>query len=192
MVRHAFSQVLHAHYSRSPVEVTETRREKSGRPAVAVAYGPRSVPIMQIVEAAADRCELLWLVDQTLGDIADMFPLLRRYGTVIDISGSSSREAAAILAPYKPAGLVSYFDAGLVLLAETAEHLGLPFHSPGTAALLVDKLRQQEALAVAGLETPRWLPLPAEPTAMALARLPDQASAEPPSQWALTARLAAV
>jgi predicted ester cyclase len=28
-------------------------------------YGPRSVPIMQIVEAAAvDRCELLWLVDQ--------------------------------------------------------------------------------------------------------------------------------
>ena len=102
---------------------------------------------MQIVEAAADRCELLWLVDQTLGDNADMFPLLRRYGTVIDISGSSSREAAAILAPYKPAGLVSYFDAGLVLLAETAEHLGLPFHSPGTAALLVDKLRQHEALA---------------------------------------------
>jgi hypothetical protein len=43
---------------------------------------------MQIVEAAADRCELLWLVDQTLGDIADMFPLLRRYGTVIDISGA--------------------------------------------------------------------------------------------------------
>jgi cutinase len=63
VIRHAFSQVLHAHDSRSPVEVTETRREKSGRPAVAVAHGPRSVPIMQIVEAAADRCEPLWLVD---------------------------------------------------------------------------------------------------------------------------------
>jgi hypothetical protein len=35
------------------------------------------------VEAAADRCELLWLVDQTLGDIVGMFPRLRRYGTVI-------------------------------------------------------------------------------------------------------------
>ena len=59
--------------------------------------------------------------------------------------------------PYEPAGLVSYFDAGLVLLAETAEHQGLSFHSPGTATLLLDKLRQQEALAVAGLETPRWV-----------------------------------
>jgi phosphoribosylaminoimidazole carboxylase (NCAIR synthetase) len=39
--------------------------------------------------------------------------------------------------------------------------------------LLVDKLRQRKALAVAGLETPRWLPLRAEPTATALARLPD-------------------
>jgi hypothetical protein len=55
------------------VKVTETRREESGHPALAVAYGPRSVPIMQILEAAADRCELLWLFDQTLGDIADMF-----------------------------------------------------------------------------------------------------------------------
>lgn len=56
---------------------------------------------MPIVQAAADRCELLWLVDRTHGNVADMFPLLRRYGTVLDISGSSSREAATILAPYK-------------------------------------------------------------------------------------------
>jgi hypothetical protein len=86
-------------------------------------------------------------------------------------AGSST--SAAILAPHKPAGLVSYFDAGLVLLAETAEHLGLPFHSPATATSLVDKLRQRQALAVAGVETPRWLALPAEPTAVALARLAD-------------------
>src|SRR5262249_11892705 len=84
----------------------------------------------------------VWLVDQTLGDIAEMLPLLGRYGTAIDISGSSRREASAILAAYKAAGLVSFFDAGLVLPAETAEHVGLPLHSPRTAALLVDKLRQ--------------------------------------------------
>ena len=77
---------------------------------------------MQIVEAAADRCELR-LVDQTL-------------------------------------------DAGLVLLAETAEHLGLPFQSPATATLLVDKLRQREALAGPPVAI-------AMPPPRLLARLPD-------------------
>ena len=31
------------------------------RPLVAVGYGPRCVPVMQLAEAAAGLCDLLWI-----------------------------------------------------------------------------------------------------------------------------------
>ncbi len=92
VVRHAFSQVLHARYSRLPVEVTETRREKSGRPAVVVAYGPRSVPIMQIVEAAADRCEPVPSLPLTRSSKVDERRLLAEAGLTPPAAGVRRRE----------------------------------------------------------------------------------------------------
>jgi hypothetical protein len=88
VVRHAFSQVLHARYSRSPVRLPKHAAKnpassRRGRLWATVCA------VQQIVEAAADRCELLWLVDQTRGDIADMFPLLPR-------SARSSQEGLAL------------------------------------------------------------------------------------------------
>jgi biotin carboxylase len=125
------------------------------------------------VQAAAERCELLWLVDGRLPEVADMVALLGRYGTVVDIGGMSTREAASIIASHRPDGLVSYFDAGMVAMAEVAEQLGLPFHSPTTAAVLVDKLSQRAALAAAGLAVPRCSPLPPGSPTEVIAGLPE-------------------
>ena len=36
------------------------------RPLVAVGYGPRCVPVMQLTAAAAGLCELLWMIDGSL------------------------------------------------------------------------------------------------------------------------------
>ena len=62
--------------------------------------------------------------------------------------------AAKTLADWEPDGMTTYLDAGMVALARVAEKLGLPFHSPATAAALTDKARQRRALADAGLDIP--------------------------------------
>jgi biotin carboxylase len=123
-------------------------------PLVAVAYGPRCVPVMQLAEAAADVCDLLWMIDASLPSMAQMSDLLQRFGPVIDTSGLGPEQIVKALAPYQPDGLVTYLDAGMVTYAEAAAALGLQFHSPATAAALTDKSAQRQALARAGLDVP--------------------------------------
>lgn len=109
---------------------------------------------MQIAEAAAAVCDLIWLVDdQVFGD-SQMSRLLRRFGPVIDIGGLSPSEAAQMLLPYRPDGVITYFDAGMVRISQIAAVLGLPFADPGTARTLVDKVAQRQALRAGGLEMP--------------------------------------
>ncbi len=142
------------------------------RPALAVAYGPRSVPVMQLAEAAAGECDLIWVVDGRLPEMAHMEKLLRRFGPVVDVGGLTPDRAAKALSEHQPDGLVTYFDAGMVFLAEMAEALGLRFHSPATAEALVDKARQREVLGRAGLAMPRSWILPPGPLVQALGALP--------------------
>jgi biotin carboxylase len=124
------------------------------RPLVAVRYGPRCVPVMQLAEAAAGRCDLLWIIDTAVPGMVEMADLLNRFGPVVDLDGMSAEEAVKTLADWEPDGITTYFDAGMVELARMAEKLGLPFHSPATAAALTDKARQRRALADAGLDIP--------------------------------------
>ena len=124
------------------------------RPLVAVGYGPRCVPVMQLAEAAAGLCDLLWIIDTAVPGMAEMTDLLNRFGPVVDLAGMSAEEAVKTLADWEPDGMTTYLDAGMVELAHVAEGLGLPFHSPMTAAALTDKARQRRALADAGLDIP--------------------------------------
>jgi biotin carboxylase len=133
---------------------TEASTIQRALPLVAVAYGPRCVPVMQLAEAAADVCDLLWMIDASLPSMGQMADLLQRFGPVIDTSGLGAEQIVKALSPYQPDGLVTYLDAGMVTYAETAAALGLPFHSPATAAALTDKWRQRQALAEAGLAVP--------------------------------------
>lgn len=124
------------------------------RPLVAVGYGPRCVPVMQLAEAAAGLCDLLWIINTAVPGMAEMLDLLNRFGPVVDIDGMSTEQAVKTLGDWEPDGMTTYLDAGMVELACVAEDLGLPFHSPATAAALTDKARQRRALAAAGIDVP--------------------------------------
>ena len=135
------------------------------RPLVAVGYGPRCVPVMQLAEAAAGVCDLLWMIDTAVPGMSEMADLLNRFGPVVDLEGMNAEQAFKTLADWEPDGMTTYLDARMVELACVAEDLGLPFHSPATAAALTDKARQRQALADAGLDMPpchlvRRLPVP--------------------------------
>ena len=129
---------------------------RARRPLVAIAYGPRSVAPMQLAEAAAPICDLLWVVDAELPEVAEMQTLLRQLGGVVDVPAMDPATAAREIAPFRPDGIVTYFDTGMVEIAQLAAALQLPFASPQAAVLLVDKLRQRDALRAAGLTVPRY------------------------------------
>jgi biotin carboxylase len=133
--------------------------ESSGRsrPLVAVGYGPRCVPVMQLTEAAADVCELLWLIDGSLPEMRQMTELLHRFGPVVDIAGLGVDQLLEALSPpYRPDGIVTYLDDGMATFAQVAERLGLPFHSLKASVALTDKAEQRRVLKYAGLAVPAW------------------------------------
>jgi biotin carboxylase len=126
------------------------------RSLVAVGYGPRCVPVMQLTEAAASVCDLLWMIDGSLAEMREMSELLNRFGPVVNVSGLSAEEILAELAgQYRPDGITTYLDANMSTYAEVADSLGLPFHSFDTAVALTDKFQQRQVLAHAGLPMPK-------------------------------------
>ena len=109
---------------------------------------------MQLVEAAAGLCDLLWMVDRSLPDMDETAELLNRFGPVVDICGLGVEQITKALSPYAPDAITTYLDAGMVGYAEVAVILGLPFHTPATAHALVDKARQRTVLAAGGVVVP--------------------------------------
>jgi hypothetical protein len=128
---------------------------RAGRPLVAVGYGPRCVPVMQLTEAAADVCELLWMIDGSLPEMREMTELLHRFGPVVDIAGLGVNQILEELSPpFRPDGIVTYLDAGMGTFARVADALGLPFHSATTSIALTDKAEQRRVLRSAGVAVP--------------------------------------
>ncbi len=140
----------------------------SAAPLVAVGYGLRCVPVMALAEAAAGVCDLLWLVDRRVPGIAQMDELLQRVGTTVDTGGLDPAELTTAVGAYQPDGIATFLDDGMTELAELAEHLDLPFHTPATAAALTDKALQRRVVADAGLPGPACHVVPPGPAAIAL------------------------
>lgn len=116
---------------------------------------------MQICEGARGWCDIVWLVDADDPSVAQVRPILRKFGVVVDALGEPPERAAeAVQAQGPPDGLATFYDTGMERIAAVAEALGLPFHSAETARRLEDKLYQREALRAAGLPTPRIVALP--------------------------------
>ena len=144
------------------------------RPLVAIGYGPRCVPVMQLAEAAAGICDLLWIIDGSLPEMEQMNPLLRRFGCVVDRGGIDRANFRRQVRAHRPDGLVTYLDAGMIELAELGRSLGLPFCSPASAAALTDKAVQRQRLRGAGFPVPTCHVLSADPGQIAVANTDRQ------------------
>ncbi|MGB7052620.1 MAG: hypothetical protein WBG41_13720 [Acidimicrobiales bacterium] len=109
---------------------------------------------MEIAEAAADVCRLLWIVDES--DLGATTKVLRKLGKVINAEGCTPEELIQLVYAEHPDGITCYFDHDLHRQAWLAAALGLPSSSVRTVARLNDKLLQREALGAAGVPVPRF------------------------------------
>jgi ATP-grasp domain len=130
------------------------------RSLVAVLHHARSFFPLDLYQQVGDAAELLWVVDRDSGACEEL-RLLRRLGTVVEISGGDHDGAARTLAAHRPQGIVAFVDDQVVLAAELALRLGLPYHAPEVARTVVHKGRQRQVLRDAGIPGPRFWLLPA-------------------------------
>jgi biotin carboxylase len=116
------------------------------------------VPVMQITAAAADVCDLLWLIDGSIPEMQQMTELLNRFGPVVNVHGlDADGILKELVDPYRPQGIVTYLDANMTTYARVAETLGLPFFAPTTAVALTDKAEQRRVMHAAGLAVPQFV-----------------------------------
>jgi biotin carboxylase len=146
----------------------------TNRPRLAVAYGHRSLDVLQIFAGARGWCEVIWLVDPDDSAVTAVRPLLERSGTVVDRLADSPEEAASALAPLRPDGLTTFYDTGMEHVARIAAALELPFHDPRAALCLEDKYAQREALRAGGLPTPAAAQIPAGASAEIVQQLAEE------------------
>jgi biotin carboxylase len=124
-------------------------------------YGSQSVYALK--EAARDLCDIVWLVDLSEPEMAQMARLMTRMGTVMDVAELSDRQAVeALRQGAQPTGILCLNDRAMIPLADIAGELGLEFHSPVVAGNLSDKLLQRRTLRAAGIPTPEFQPVPTE------------------------------
>jgi biotin carboxylase len=141
------------------------------RPKVAVLHSARSFSPLDLFQKVGDDVELLFVLDASAPVNEASTRLLRRLGTVVDIAGLSLDEAASLVGGHRPEGIVSFVDDHLVTAAALAARLGLPYHSPEVASILVDKRHQRAAFDEAGIPGPRFWMVPARATSEHLAEL---------------------
>jgi len=110
---------------------------------------------MQLTEAAARVCDVLWMIDGSQPEMRQMADLLDRFGPVVDVSGLGVDQIVqSLTSGYRPNGIVTYLDANMTTYAQVAQALDLPFHSLSTAAALTDKAEQRRVLGAGGLPVP--------------------------------------
>ena len=141
---------------------------------VAVLHHARSFFPLDLREAIVGGVELIWVLPNGPSD-AEVNPrLLRRLGTVVDIAGMELDDAARELGRHGPDGIITFVDDHLLMAAALAARLGLCYHTPDVAAVIVDKRCQREALERAGIPGPRYWPVPADITPAELDQLAER------------------
>lgn len=123
-------------------------------PRIAVLHHPRSFFPLDLFEQVGDSATLVWVVGAPGCDDAGDGRLLRRLGTVVDITGLDLDQAACVLAESDPEGIVAFVDDCIETAAGLAARLGLRYHTPEVARVLVDKRLQRAALHRAGVPGP--------------------------------------
>ncbi len=134
-------------------------------PRIAVLHHRRSFSPFDLLQEFEGRVEPLWVLDDEAVADTGLTRILPRTGTVVDIADLDLDKAAAALAEHRPDGIVSFVDDHLVTAAELAARLGLRYHTPEVARVLMDKRRQRAALDGAGVPGPAFWTVPAAATA---------------------------
>ncbi|MFJ3303903.1 acetyl-CoA carboxylase biotin carboxylase subunit family protein [Streptomyces sp. NPDC086549] len=90
-------------------------------------------------------------------------PLLESAGTVVELTGDAAEDAAGLRAA-GVTGITAFGDRGVLVGADIAAELGLPFHDRATARALTDKYVQRELLnrAEVGAVAHRLVEAPAD------------------------------
>ncbi|MGC5331450.1 ATP-grasp domain-containing protein [Micromonospora sp. DT62] len=133
---------------------------------IAVVHGLGSATLTEIAMAAEGLAELVFVLGADPRS-ADIDGLAAELGHVVRLDDGVAVEAThAELSALDVTGVVTFCDLGIPVAADIAARLGLPCHTPTTAAALVDKLRQRRALNAAGVAPVAVAPLDVDnPTA---------------------------
>lgn len=121
----------------------------------AVVYDRGAATPLDIVGAAQDYGDLVFVCDRSSPHVDDALPLLREMGELLLVDEPA--EAVESLRPNGIDGAVTFSDSTLPLCMEITEALGLRGHDRPTTLALTDKLVQRERLRAAGVPTPRFL-----------------------------------
>ncbi len=123
-------------------------------PRLAVFYHDRAFSTLEIIEAAAGVCRIIWVIGWSEQPLT--FPVrgLARLGEVVDVTGQSTDGVIKTLRTVAPDGIVTFTEPPMVLAAAVGKALGLRYHQPETALRLCDKLAQRHALGAAGVPGP--------------------------------------
>ncbi|HEY5835771.1 ATP-grasp domain-containing protein [Streptomyces sp.] len=127
-------------------------------PEVLVVYGLGSAGPTDIAAAAAGVADLVFAVDTRDEHSARAADLLAEIGPVHDLAHQAAADVVAAVAG-SVAGVATYSETMLPAAARLAAALGLPFHSPATAAVLTSKSAQRTRLNAAGVGSVRQRPL---------------------------------
>jgi hypothetical protein len=133
-------------------------------PKIAILYHDRSFFPLDLFQQVRGSAEILWVLSSGVPIDAQMERLLRRTGSVVDLRGLEEDKATVALAVFEPDGIVSFVDDHLVTAAILAAQLGLRYHTPEVAGVLMDKRYQRDALARAGIPGPSYWTLDEEAT----------------------------
>ena len=140
-------------------------------PVLAVAYDVTSSSPLELVEALAGRCDLVWVVEAADPALGAWARLLPRLGPVVDATDRPESEVARDLDALGVDGVVAFTDSQLLRAARLSEALGLEGNRPRTVLALTDKLVQRQTLADAGLPGPRFVAVPVDTPVADLAGL---------------------
>ena len=140
-------------------------------PRIAVMHHPRSFFPLDLFQQIRGSADLLWVLSDSERDEATDPRLLRRLGTVVDIAGMGSNQAAEALEAHRPEGIVSFVDDHIEDAAALADRLGLRYHTPEVARAVVDKRVQRTLAADAGIPGPDFRVVPPGSSSEAIGHL---------------------
>ncbi|HEV3172571.1 MAG TPA: ATP-grasp domain-containing protein [Actinocrinis sp.] len=128
------------------------------KPTVLVVYDVGSTPPTRLAEAAGRLgCSLVFVCSRPFSaHVEQIRPLLEMCGAVVDVpQDADAREAAALVAPLRPAGIVTFAESRVGATAELAAALGLPYQDVADIPAITTKAAQRERLRDAGIDEVR-------------------------------------